>query len=153
MIEFGFHQSVYDHCLFTLSQDDSYIALLVYVDDVLITGSNVALIENLKQYINDLFTIKDLGYAKYFLGLEIARSEEGTYLCQRKYVLDLLHDAGLEGCKSVSTPLPQGLHLSAQEGAPLKDPDQYRRLIGRLPYLNLTRPDLTYIQFNSLVNL
>lgn len=62
---------------------------------MLITGPSDEDIASLKEYLNDLFTIKDLGYAKYFIGLEIARNEAGTYLNQRKYMMDLLSDTGL----------------------------------------------------------
>ena len=91
-----------------------------------------------------MFTIKDLGYAKYFLGLEIARSLEGTAINQRKYVLDILTDTGMMGAKPASTPSPKGQKLTADQGAPLPDPERYRRLIGRLLYLNITRPDITF---------
>lgn len=144
LIHFGFQQSVFDHCMSTMTRDTSHTLLLVYVDDIIITGSDIALLKQLKQYLDDTFTIKDLGYAKYFLGVEIARNDQGTYLCQRKYVLHLLHDSGLEGCQPTPIYLPQGIHLSSQDGTPLPDPNRYRNLIGRLLYLNLTRLDITY---------
>lgn len=89
-------------------------------------------------------TIKDLGEAKYFLGMEIVRSESGTSLNQRKYILDILQTASLLGCKPVSTPLPPGLTLSKTGGTLLSDLEQYRRLVGQLLYLNLTRPGISY---------
>ncbi|XP_019054182.1 PREDICTED: uncharacterized protein LOC109115039 [Nelumbo nucifera] len=98
---------------------------------------------SVKQFLDSAFTIKDLGYAKYFTGLEIARSSTGTYINQRKYALDILKDAGLLGVKPAQTPLPKGLKFSDNSHA-LPDPDRYRRLIGRLLYLSLTRPDLSY---------
>jgi len=103
------------------------------------------MIMKVKQALNKAFTIKDLGFARYFPGIEIARSAHGTLLTQRKYIIDILTDAGLLGCKPAFSPLPTGLKLSTDSGDPLPNPEQYRRLIGRLLYLNLTRPDLSYV--------
>ncbi|KAK6151368.1 hypothetical protein DH2020_014003 [Rehmannia glutinosa] len=152
--EFGFNQSSHDHCLFIKHNTSSFMALLVYVDDVLITGSHSDDIHSLKVYLDGLFTIKDLGFAKYFLGLEIARSETGTYINQRKYILDILTDIGLTNCKPYSTPLPLGLKLTGDAGELLSDPATYRRLIGHLLYLNFTRPDITFAvqQLSQFVN-
>ncbi|KAK6122738.1 hypothetical protein DH2020_043518 [Rehmannia glutinosa] len=144
LIAYGFRQSSHDHCLFLKGDNTSFLALLVYVDDVLLTGSNESDIAHLKHYLDGLFTIKDLGYAKYFLGVEIARSEQGTYLCQRKYILDILRDTKMMDCKVASTPLPPGIKLIHGAGTPLSNPEQFRRLIGRLLYLNFTRPDIAF---------
>lgn len=98
----------------------------------------------MKQFLHSKFTIKDLGEAKYFLGIEIARGEEGTVLCQRKYVLDIINNAGLTNCKAALTPLPPGVILSQTNEEILDDPELYRRLIEQLLYLNFTRPDLSH---------
>lgn len=94
------------------------------------------------------------GYAKYFLGLEIARSDQGTFLSQRKYILDILEDTGLTGCKPAPTPLPQGIKLSNKVGTPLLDAEKYRRLVGRILYLNFPRPDVTFAvqQLSQFIN-
>lgn len=74
MTLFGFKQSEHDHCLFILKIDVVFLILLVYVDDVLITGNDEAKLLQVKDFLHSTFTIKDLGYAKYFLGVEVARS-------------------------------------------------------------------------------
>lgn len=140
----GFQQSTHDHCLFTKGSGDQFLGVLVYVDDVLLTGPNDVLIDELKKALDAAFTIKDMGPAHYFLGMEVARGASGIVLNQRKYVLDLVQSAGLSGCIAVTTPLPSGLHLSTKDKQYLAEPDLYRRLVGRLLYLNLTRPDITY---------
>ncbi|KAL2228641.1 UNVERIFIED_CONTAM: Retrovirus-related Pol polyprotein from transposon RE2 [Sesamum indicum] len=142
--DFGFRQSGHDHCLFTKGTHDDFLALLVYVDDMLVMASSLASIESVKQYLHSLFTIKDLGDARYFLGLEIGRNSDGIFVAQSKYIQDIVRDTGLTSAKSVSTPLPLGLKLSADAGALFPDPDRFRRLVGRLLYLGFTRPDISY---------
>ncbi|KAL0443560.1 UNVERIFIED_CONTAM: Retrovirus-related Pol polyprotein from transposon RE1 [Sesamum latifolium] len=136
--------SAYDHCLFIKKTDLGFLALLIYVDDILVTGPSISEIQPVKDYLHDLFTIKDLGDARYFLGLEIARGSTGLYVSQSKYIADIVRDTGLEDAKSVSTPLPQGIKLTADSGALLQDPGRYRRLVGCLLYLSFTRPDVSY---------
>ncbi|KAL2246506.1 UNVERIFIED_CONTAM: Retrovirus-related Pol polyprotein from transposon RE2 [Sesamum indicum] len=120
------------------------ISLLVYVDNILLVGTDIAELQKVKNYLHRLFTIKDIGQARYFLGLEIARSSDGIFLAQTKYILDILADTGLQEAKSVSTPLPPGLKLNSEVGSPLPTSDSYRRLIGRLLYLSFTRPNISY---------
>jgi len=116
----------------------------VYVDDLLITGDNVTGINDLKVALDTAFTIKDLGHARYFLDLELSRSSQGIFLNQRKYVLDILCDAGVTASKPAKFPLPKGLKLNTKHGDILPDLEPYRRLVGRLLYLNITRPDISY---------
>ncbi|KAL0439797.1 UNVERIFIED_CONTAM: Retrovirus-related Pol polyprotein from transposon RE1 [Sesamum latifolium] len=142
--EYGFSQSANDHYLFTLATDLGSMFLLVYVDDILITGPSLSDIQNVKVYLHDLFSIKDLGNARYFLGLEIARNSSGTYLAQTKYTLDIIKDTGLQHAKSISTPFPSDLKLTAESGARLQHPDIFRRLVGRLLYLGFTRLDISH---------
>ena len=82
-------------------QGFSFIVLLVYVDDILLTGNNPACVDSLKKLIDDRFGLKDLGSLRYFLGLEVARTNEGISLNQRKYSLEILKDTGFIGSKLV----------------------------------------------------
>ncbi|XP_022024676.2 uncharacterized mitochondrial protein AtMg00810-like [Helianthus annuus] len=120
------------------------IVILIYVDDVIITGNCLAKIEEVKKKLDKNFSIKDLGVLKYFLGIEVARTKEGLVLSQRKYTLDILEDSGKIGCKPSSTPIEQGLKVDKGEENERVDASQYRRLVGRLLYLQATRPDITY---------
>lgn len=88
--------------------------------------------------------MKDLGILKYFLGIEVARNQEGIYLFRRKYTLDIISEVGLLGCKPTSFPMEQNHQLANSTSPLLMDVEQYRRLVGRLIYLVFTRPDLAY---------
>ncbi|KAL0361757.1 UNVERIFIED_CONTAM: Retrovirus-related Pol polyprotein from transposon RE1 [Sesamum radiatum] len=119
-------------------------ALLVYVDDVLVAGPSQEEITNINRYLDGLFNIKDLGAAKYFLGLEIARSDKGLTLTQTKYIKDIIADTGLSNAKAATTPLPPGIKFSTTAENQLLNPEFYRRLIGRLLYLSFSRPDISH---------
>eukprot|EP00257_Ricinus_communis_P016868 XP_015575167.1 uncharacterized protein LOC107261308 [Ricinus communis] len=150
----GFRQSTFDNCLFIKQTSDIFTVLIIYVDDILITGTSESDIAFMKRYLDKQFTIKDLGHAKYFLGLEIARGSQGTVINQRKYLLDILSDVGLLGAKPATTPLPKGLKLHSASGPLLSEPEKYRRLIGKLLYLNCSRPYIIYSvqQLSQFVN-
>ncbi|XP_021596650.1 uncharacterized mitochondrial protein AtMg00810-like [Manihot esculenta] len=140
----GFVRSVHDNCLFTQDDNGTFIILLIYLDDVIISGNSVPTIDQIKSALHCKFTIKDLGHLKYFLGLEIARSASGTLISQRKFISDVLGDTGMLHAKNTSIPLPKGLNLNPSTGDLLSEPDKYRRLIGRLLYINITRPDISF---------
>lgn len=144
LIHFGFQCSLNDYSLFTYTKGEDFIALLVYVDDVIITGTSNLIIREVKEYIHAKFKIKDLGNVHYFLGIEVARSTKGLFLNQRKYALELIDSAGLLGCKPSSIPMDTKQKLGLSTAADLPDPTPYLRLIGKLIYLTSTRPDLTY---------
>ncbi|CAM8928769.1 unnamed protein product [Rhodiola kirilowii] len=143
-ISFGFKQSLHDYSLFTYEVGDIFLILLVHVDDVVIIGTCSKMIEEVKKFIHDAFKIKDLRLLKFFLGIEVARSYSGVFINQRKYVLDLLNDAGLLGCKPSTIPMDTKHKLSLSTSELLSDPTSYKRLVGKLIYLTVTRPDLTY---------
>jgi hypothetical protein len=144
LISHGFIQSKSDYSLFTRSQGTSFIALLVYVDDIVLASNNVDAITQLIQFLNNQFKLKDLGDLKFFLGLEIARTSKGISLCQRKYTLEILEDSGMLAAKPSKFPMETNLKLSRHSGDSIADPASYRRLVGRLLYLNITRPDISY---------
>ncbi|KAM2468135.1 hypothetical protein PS1_009864 [Malus domestica] len=142
--EVGFQQSHADYSLFTKVCGHSITVVLLYVDDMIIAGNNEEAISQLKQFLSGCFRIKDLGPLKYVLGVEVARSKAGISICQRKYTLDILEEAGLLGVKPAKVPMELDLVLTTTGGDALKDPTRYRRLVGKLIYLTITRPDITY---------
>ncbi|XP_042983373.1 uncharacterized mitochondrial protein AtMg00810-like [Carya illinoinensis] len=144
LISHGFIQFATDHSLFTKISGSSFIALLVYVDDILIASNDMNAIEELKLFLDSKFKLKDLGPLKYFLGIEIARSANGISLSQRKYALEILEDSGMLGSKTQKFAMEQNLKLSKMEETLLDNPTAYRRLVSRLIYLTITRPDISY---------
>eukprot|EP00258_Populus_trichocarpa_P045856 XP_024461875.1 uncharacterized protein LOC112328334 [Populus trichocarpa] len=144
LLDFGFSQSKADYSLFTMSTSTSFTALLVYVDDIIFASSSMNNITAVKDCLYDRFKIKDLSALRFFLGIEVARSPTGIHICQRKYALDILADSGILGCKPVKIPMEQNSRLCKDEGDCLDNPSTYRRLIGRLLYLTITKPDISY---------
>ncbi|XP_020960529.1 uncharacterized protein LOC107647274 [Arachis ipaensis] len=144
LTRFGFQQSQKDHSLFSLCKNDVHLVVLVYVDDLVIAGNNGDAINKFKQYLHKCFHMKDLGRLKYFLGVEVARSSKEIFLCQRKYALDIITEAGLLAAKLAATPCEENHRLASAAGLVLSYPSMYRRFVGRLIYLCFTRPDLAY---------
>jgi hypothetical protein len=143
MLKRGYLQSNADHTLFYKHATGKVAILIVYVDDIVITGDDFIEISHLKKYLAQEFEVKDLGRLRYFLGIEISRGPKGMFLSQRKYILDLLKETGMLGCRPATTPIDQNHRLSKDAGTPV-DRECYQRLVGRLIYLSHTRPDIAF---------
>ena len=109
---YGFRQSLSDYSLFVLQRPGVHFVVLVYVDDLIISRDNHEAITEFKAYLHNYFHMKDLGILKYFLGVEVVRSFAGIFLCQCKYVLDIIAKVGLLGAKSSNVPIEQNHHLT-----------------------------------------
>lgn len=115
---YGFLQSYSDYFLFTYTQGGVQINVLLYVDDLIISGNDFAAMTSFKAYLHKCFHTKDLGALKYFLGIEVARSYSGLFLCQQKYALEIVFEAGPLGSKPASFPIEQN-HQLAHATAPV----------------------------------
>lgn len=145
LISFGFQQSKCDPSLLIFNKHGCCLLILIYVDDIIITGSSNTAINLIVNKLNDTFSLKQLGTLEYFLGIECKLTPSGAlHLSQAKYIRDILHRAGMEDCKGISTPLPANLKLSKTGADPFDNPTLYRSIVGALQYATITRPELGY---------
>ena len=91
------------------------------------------------------FQMSDLGEMAYFLAMEINQMQQGIFICQQKYAVEILKKFDMQNCKPISTPLVQNAKLTKNDGAALIDQNKYRSLIGCLLYLSTTRPDIMFV--------
>ena len=98
------------------------VIILVYVDDLLVTGDSLKIVKEIKEKLKQVFKMKDLGELRYFLGIEFARSNQGILMHQRKYTLELIPETGLGSSKPASTPMDTNVKLKT------KQLDEYIRL-------------------------
>lgn len=154
LLQSGFNQNSLDHSLFIRKEGSNVVVILVYVDDMLVTGNNLKMIQDTKELLHKAFKIKDLGELKFFLGMEFSRSSKGILVNQRKYALEIISDLVLGDAKLSWTPLEVNMKLTVQEYDKLiekkedhilADRNQYQRLMGKLLYLTLTRSDIAYV--------
>lgn len=145
VLQFRYFQSQADRTLFLKRTGGNHLtAFIVYVDDIIVTGNDPVEIYQLKLQLAREFEIKDLGQLWYFLGIEVARSNKGIFVSQRKYALDLLAETGLTAYKPTDTLIDPNHRFTADVGDRFIDAGRYQRLVGRFIYLTITRPDITY---------
>ncbi|RVW87243.1 Retrovirus-related Pol polyprotein from transposon RE1 [Vitis vinifera] len=145
VLKLGYKQGQTDHTLFVKKSHAGKMAILiVYVDDIILSGNDMEELQNLKKYLSEEFEVKDLGNLKYFLGMEVARSRKGIIVSQRKYILNLLKETGMLGCKPIDIPMDSQKKLGIEKESTPVDRGRYQRLVGRLIYLSHTRPDIGF---------
>ena len=143
-MQFGFQRCNSDHSIFIRQRSTGCVILAVYVDDILVTGSDRTGVDESRAFLKKHFVTKDLGRPRYFLGIEITHAKDGVVLSQRKYVLDLLKEAGMLGCKPSSSLVDSSLDMWDTSSEILENAARYRRLVGKLIYLTVTHPDITF---------
>lgn len=144
LLNSGFKRSFADTSLFILHHQSTPIYLIVYVDDIIVTGPCTTTLESFIKSFSNRFSLKDLGTLSYFLGVEVVPTSSGLFLNQSKYIMDLLEKMGMMDAKSVPTPMAVTQTLSATSGTVLDAPKDYRAAVGSLQYLTLTRPDVDF---------
>jgi len=144
LISFGFRGSNADPSLFIYSDGHDLIYLLVYVDDLLLTGNNSTLLRHFITLLNSKFKIRDLDSVHYFLGIEVTKTVMGLMLSQHKYTLNIIQRVGMSSCKAVDTPTSSSSKLLLSSDTQYSDPAHYRQIVGALQYLTFTRPNICY---------
>lgn len=144
LLTLSFKPTISDSLLFILKTSTTYILVLVYVDDIIVTCPSPTHLSTLISHLATKFPLKDLGSLWYFLGGEVLPHSKGIFLSQRKYILDILTRANMRECKPISTPITTSEPLTLTGGIPHPNPTEYRALVGALQYLSLTRPYITF---------
>lgn len=115
------------------------------MDDLIVTGDSGHDIASVKEMLCAEFDMKDLGELRYFLGIEVVKTKQGIWLVQRHYALEMLAKYGMMACKPMSMPLEQNMNLRGADcGDEVEDITMYRKMVGSLIYMTITRPDLSY---------
>ncbi|XP_022153525.1 uncharacterized protein LOC111021008 [Momordica charantia] len=130
--------------MFIYKTSSKIVIFLIYVDDIIVTGNDSALVSHFIVALGNQFSIKDFGDLSYFLGIQVTKTAGTLHLLQEKYISDLLKRANMSDSKAISSPMATGTPLSIADGTPLENPYEYKSLVGALQYCTLTRPDISY---------
>eukprot|EP00253_Pinus_taeda_P016890 PITA_16890 len=124
-------------------KDGKILIVVLYVDDVIFTDNDDQLIKNFKSVMKEEFEMTDMGFLRYFLGIEVDQNEKGIFISQARYVKQVL-SRFKEECKAAITPTVMGLKLSREDSSKDFDPSLYKSIVGSLMYLTATKPDIMY---------
>ena len=144
ILQQGYRQAHIDHTMFYRWSNEKTTILTVYVDDIVLTGNDLEELERVTRSLASAFEMNDLGMLRYFLGMEVARNKFGIAVSQQKYVLDLLKETKMIGCKLVDTPIDPSVKFGLEAESVPVDRGRYQRLVGKLIYLCHTRPDISF---------
>ncbi|KAG8485720.1 hypothetical protein CXB51_019072 [Gossypium anomalum] len=133
-----------DGSLFIRNTEGVLLYVLVYVDDIIVTGNHQGSIDAFVTSLDTQFSLKDLGPLSYFLGIEVVSTTDGLFLGQRKYIQDLLKRARMDQAKGSPTLMTTSTSLSQHVGSVIENESDYRSIVGALQYVVITRPYITF---------
>jgi hypothetical protein len=136
----GFKIGKVDTTLFTKKIGNDIFICQIYVDDIIFGSTNEDFCKEFGEMMSKEFEMSMIGELSFFLGLQIKQLKEGTFVCQSKYVRDILKKFGMEDAKLIKTPMATNGHLDLDEGGKPVDLKLYRSMIGSLLYLTASRP-------------
>lgn len=139
-----FTNSYADASLFVYSEGKLLVYVLIYVDDILVTGNNDEAVSCVIIALGQRFSLKDQGGVDCFLGIEVTKTSQGLHLMQRRYILDLQVKTNMLEAKTVATPMQTSPKLSLKSGTPITNVTEYRMVVGSLQYLAFTSPDISF---------
>lgn len=140
----GFEKCPSEHTLFTKTREGNILIVSLYVDDLIFTGSDEAMCEEFKKSMMLEFEMSDLGKLRHFLRVEVKRSQDGIFICQRRYAREVLERFGMWESNAVKNPIVPGTKLQRDENGERVDETLFKQLVGSLMYLTVTRLDLMY---------
>lgn len=143
LVSHNFHKSKSDSSLFIFHSNNTLIYIIVYVDDIIITGNNTSSIKGFISLLSNTFSLKDLGSLQYFLGVEVIKTKAGLQLSQQKYIEDILTDLNMKDCKGVPTPMIPSTTLQKDDKPIIGS--LFIKIIGKLHYLSFTRLDIAFV--------
>ncbi|KAK2979349.1 hypothetical protein RJ640_000686 [Escallonia rubra] len=134
LVTYGFQKSHSESSLFIIHHSSVVLYLMVYVDNIILTGNNQTALSSVIAALSHRFSLKDLGHLNYFLGVEMVRRNDGVLLSQSKYIADLLKKYNMHESKGVTTPMCPTTPLNLNDGSSPTDAKEYRTAIGKLQY-------------------
>ena len=145
MLDLGFIKCIVEHGVYVKeSTEGGLIIICLYVDDLIVTGSNIKDIEQFKKTMEAEFEMTDLGRLSYFLGMEFTYTTAGMVMHQKKYVGDILKRFNMISCNAVMSPIEVNLRLTKDESGDAVNETKFKQIVGSLRYLCNNRPDLAY---------
>ncbi|XP_048226569.1 uncharacterized mitochondrial protein AtMg00810-like [Ricinus communis] len=141
----GFHKCPYEHTLFVKIRDEGRILIVcLYVDDLIFTGNDPAMFEKFKKSMMTEFEMSDLGLMHYFLGIEIVQSADGIFVCQKKYVREILDRFQMQDCNPASTLAEFNLKINKDHEGKKVENTLFKQIVRSLMYLTATRPEIMH---------
>jgi hypothetical protein len=142
LITNGFKVRKADPTLFTKTIAKDLFICQIYVDDIIFGSTNKSSCEEFSRIMIQKFKMSMMGELKYFFGFQIKKLQEGTFMCQTKYIQDILKKFGMKNTKPIKTPMGTNGHLDLDTGGKFIDQKVYQSMIGSLLYLCASRPDI-----------
>jgi hypothetical protein len=143
--QLGYAKCTVEHGVYVKGQNQNALSIVcLYVDDLLITGSNKTEIERIKSQMNEEFDMTDLGKLNYFLGLEFTETSKGLVIHQKKYITDILKRFNMLNCNPANSPMETNLKLNNDEEGAAVDSTLYKQMVGCLRYACNSRPDICH---------
>jgi len=141
----GFEKSDCEPTIYIKESDGKILIVVLYVDDLIFTGSDEFFIVDFKEVMKSEFEITNLGSLRYFLGIEVKQTKNGIFISQEKYLADILDRFNMQNSKPTPTPTVMGLKLSKEDCSSNANSTLYQSMVGNLMYLTTTRPDIMYV--------
>lgn len=144
LLSSGWACSFADPNLYYVREEGTLIILMLFIDDLLVTGNNPACISQIKDTLQEKYQMKDLGLVQHYLGIEFLRTSSGLLLHLRTYIQQMLEETGMSDSRIEFIPLPLGHLLMSETNTPTVDVIDYYHIVGKLIFLLHSHPDISY---------